>query len=119
VSKSEKVKCFAGGLYTTTVEGFILAMYRKRYPRWPRATGRGAGEKKKAVHLAKKKPRGLSTRTIGVTAMVHGDNQGLVLPPPKVANQVVIIPCARIITETSEEESRKTRTRRVRSRRVG
>jgi hypothetical protein len=36
---------------------------------------------------------GLSTRTIGVMVMVHGDNQGLVLPP-RVANiQVVVVPC--------------------------
>jgi prolyl-tRNA synthetase len=36
---------------------------------------------------------GLSTRTIGVVVMVHGDNQGLVLPPHVTSVQVVIVPC--------------------------
>jgi prolyl-tRNA synthetase len=35
---------------------------------------------------------GLTTRSLGILTMHHGDNKGLVLPP-KVANiQVVIIP---------------------------
>lgn len=46
---------------------------------------------------------GLSTRVIGVMVMVHGDNQGLVLPP-RVANlQVVVVPCG-ITARTSQEE---------------
>ena len=36
---------------------------------------------------------GLTTRTIGVMVMVHGDNQGLVLPPNVAPVQVVIVPC--------------------------
>ena len=36
---------------------------------------------------------GLTTRTIGVMAMVHGDNSGLVLPPNVAQVQVVVIPC--------------------------
>lgn len=35
---------------------------------------------------------GLSTRTIGVMVMVHGDDQGLVLPPRVALQQVVIVP---------------------------
>jgi prolyl-tRNA synthetase len=35
---------------------------------------------------------GLSTRTIGVAIMVHGDDIGLVLPPKIAPIQVVIIP---------------------------
>ena len=35
---------------------------------------------------------GLSTRTIGVMVMVHGDDQGLVLPPKVALQQVVIVP---------------------------
>lgn len=35
---------------------------------------------------------GLSTRTIGALIMVHGDDQGLVLPPQIAPFQVVIIP---------------------------
>lgn len=35
---------------------------------------------------------GVSTRLIGSLIMVHGDEQGLVLPPRVAANQVVLIP---------------------------
>jgi prolyl-tRNA synthetase len=48
---------------------------------------------------------GLSTRTIGVMVMVHGDNQGLVLPP-RVANiQTVVVPCG--INVNTTEDQRK------------
>ena len=36
---------------------------------------------------------GLSTRTIGVMVMVHGDDKGLVMPPRVSQVQVVIVPC--------------------------
>jgi len=46
---------------------------------------------------------GLSTRTIGVMVMVHGDNQGLVLPPRVASVQVIIVPCG-ITAKTAEEQ---------------
>ena len=46
---------------------------------------------------------GLSTRTIGVMVMVHGDDKGLVMPPMVSQIQVVIIPCG-ISVKTSEQE---------------
>lgn len=36
---------------------------------------------------------GFSTRAIGLMVMVHGDNDGIVLPPKVAPVQVVIIPC--------------------------
>ncbi len=44
---------------------------------------------------------GLSTRFIGAIIMVHGDNQGLILPPRLAPHQVVIVP----IFKTEEEKS--------------
>lgn len=44
---------------------------------------------------------GLSTRFIGAIIMVHGDDQGLVLPPKLAPYQVVIVP----IYKTDEERS--------------
>ena len=35
---------------------------------------------------------GLSTRMVGAVIMVHGDDQGLVLPPKIAPYQVVIVP---------------------------
>jgi prolyl-tRNA synthetase len=43
---------------------------------------------------------GLSTRFIGAIIMVHGDDQGLVLPPKLAPTQVVIVP----IFKTEEEK---------------
>jgi prolyl-tRNA synthetase len=46
---------------------------------------------------------GLSTRAIGVMVMVHGDNQGLVLPPRVASIQAVIVPCG-ITAKTTDEQ---------------
>lgn len=35
---------------------------------------------------------GLTTRSIGILIMHHGDNKGLVLPPKVAGIQVVIVP---------------------------
>src|ERR1700752_5300652 len=43
---------------------------------------------------------GLSTRVVGAIIMVHGDDQGLVLPPKLAPTQVVIVP----IFKTDEEK---------------
>lgn len=48
---------------------------------------------------------GLSTRTIGAMVMVHGDDQGLVLPPRVAAVQVVIVACG--ITSSLKEEEKQ------------
>jgi prolyl-tRNA synthetase len=44
---------------------------------------------------------GLSTRMIGATVMVHGDDQGLVLPPRVAPTQLVIVPIYRNDAEKS------------------
>jgi prolyl-tRNA synthetase len=44
---------------------------------------------------------GLSTRTVGAVIMVHGDDQGLVLPPRLAPYQLVIVP----IFKTDEEKA--------------
>jgi prolyl-tRNA synthetase len=44
---------------------------------------------------------GLSTRFIGAIIMVHGDDQGLILPPRLAPTQVVIVP----IYKTDEEQA--------------
>ncbi len=49
---------------------------------------------------------GLSTRFIGAIIMVHGDDQGLVLPPKLAPTQVVIVP----IFKTEEEKALVFRT---------
>ena len=50
---------------------------------------------------------GLSTRFIGAIIMVHGDDQGLILPPRLAPIQVVIVP----IYKTDEEKASVLRSR--------
>ena len=50
---------------------------------------------------------GLSTRFIGAIIMVHGDDQGLILPPRLAPYQLVIVP----IFKTDEEKARGVRDR--------
>lgn len=100
--KSEKEK-FAGGLYTTTIEGFIPANGRAIQAATSHCLGQNfskmfriefeAGEAGK--QLVWQNSWGLTTRSLGVMAMVHGDDTGLVLPPRIAPIQVVIIPIVR------------------------
>jgi prolyl-tRNA synthetase len=117
--KSEKEK-FAGALYTTTVEGFIPTTGRGIQGGTSHCLGQNfskpemfnifvedptdpTGQRKTYVW---QNSWGISTRAIGVMTMLHGDNQGLVLPP-RVANiQVVVVPCG-ITAKTDDAERAK------------
>ncbi|WFD43743.1 proline--tRNA ligase [Malassezia psittaci] len=107
--KSEKEK-FAGGLYTTTVEGYIPTTGRgiqggtshclgQNFSKMfdiavqdPKATDETRGKPEGRLHVWQNS-WGLSTRTIGVMVMVHGDDKGLVMPPRVSSKQVVLVPC--------------------------
>ncbi|KAL8713017.1 MAG: hypothetical protein Q9220_002877 [cf. Caloplaca sp. 1 TL-2023] len=114
--KTEKEK-FAGGLYTTTVEGYIPSNGRGIQGGTSHCLGQNfskmfgitvedpstkEGEKRPALHVWQNS-WGLSTRVIGVMVMIHSDNRGLVLPPRVAETQVVIVPVG-ITAKTSEAE---------------
>jgi prolyl-tRNA synthetase len=112
-TKSEKEK-FAGGLYTTTVEGFIPTTGRAIQGATSHCLGQNFSkmfdilvdnEQKERVNVWQNS-WGLTTRTIGVMVMVHGDDKGLVLPPRVAQIQVVIVPCG-ITVKTSDEDRAK------------
>lgn len=107
--KSEKEK-FAGGLYTTTVEGYVPTTGRGIQGGTSHCLGQNfsrmfdiAVQDPKATDETRGKPEGrlfvwqnswgLSTRPIGVMVMVHGDDKGLVMPPRVSSTQVVLVPC--------------------------
>lgn len=99
--KSDKEK-FAGGLYTTTVEGFIPANGRAIQGATSHCLGQNFSkmfkiefEGEDGKQLVWQNSWGLTTRTIGVMAMIHGDDRGLVLPPRIAPLQVVIVPIVR------------------------
>ncbi|XP_061481150.1 bifunctional glutamate/proline--tRNA ligase isoform X3 [Rhineura floridana] len=112
--KTEKEK-FAGGDYTTTVEALISASGRAIQG----ATSHHLGQNfSKMFEIVFEDPRipgekqfayqnswGITTRTIGVMTMIHGDNMGLVLPPRVACVQVVVIPCG--ITNSLLEEDKE------------
>ena len=117
-TKTEKEK-FAGGLYTTTVEGYIPATGRGIQGGTSHCLGQNfskmfgitvedpatkEGEKKPPLHVWQNS-WGLSTRVIGVMVMTHGDNRGLVLPPRVAEVQVIIVPVG--VTAKSTEEDKK------------
>lgn len=114
--KSEKEK-FAGGLYTTTVEGFIPTTGRGIQGATSHCLGQNFS-RPEMFNIVVEDPEdptgkgkcyvwqnswGLSTRTIGVMVMVHGDNQGLVLPPRVASVQVIVVPCG-ITVRTNKQE---------------
>ncbi|KAF5892564.1 bifunctional glutamate/proline--tRNA ligase isoform X2 [Clarias magur] len=112
--KTEKEK-FAGGDYTTTIEAFISASGRAIQGATSHHLGQNFSRMFEIMFEDPKKPGekqlayqnswGITTRTIGVLTMVHGDNMGLVLPPRVACLQVIIIPCG--ITATLPEADKE------------
>uniref|UniRef100_G3U148 Bifunctional glutamate/proline--tRNA ligase n=1 Tax=Loxodonta africana TaxID=9785 RepID=G3U148_LOXAF len=112
--KTEKEK-FAGGDYTTTVEAFVSATGRAIQGGTSHHLGQNFSKMFEIVFEDPKTPGekqfayqnswGLTTRTIGVMTLVHGDNMGLVLPPRVACIQVVVIPCG--ITNALSEEDKE------------
>jgi prolyl-tRNA synthetase len=114
--KSEKEK-FAGGLYTTTVEGFVPNVGRGIQGGTSHCLGQNFS---KMFNIVVEDPAapvgttadklhvwqdswGLSTRTIGVMVMVHGDDKGLVFPPRVAQVQCIVIPTG-VTAKTSDDE---------------
>ncbi|TAQ91669.1 hypothetical protein B7494_g63 [Chlorociboria aeruginascens] len=117
--KTEKEK-FAGGYYTTTVEGYIPSNGRGIQGATSHCLGQNfskmfdisvedpapkAGDTVKHIHVWQNS-WGLSTRVIGVMVMIHGDDKGLVLPPRISKLQVVIIPVGLNKNTTPEEKTK-------------
>ncbi|GBG33715.1 Proline--tRNA ligase [Hondaea fermentalgiana] len=105
--KSHKEK-FPGGDFTTTVEAFIPCAGRAIQAATSHSLGQNFSRMFKIKFLAEddksgnakddthnyvwQNSWGLTTRSIGVAVMVHGDNQGLVLPPRVAPIQLVGVP---------------------------
>ena len=114
--KTEKEK-FAGGAYTTTVEGYIPTTGRGIQGGTSHGLGQNFSkmfnitvedpsakpdEKKPPLHVWQNS-WGLSTRSLGVMVMIHGDDKGLVLPPRVAELQVIVVPVG-VTAKTTEEE---------------
>ncbi|KAF2645403.1 prolyl-tRNA synthetase 2 [Massarina eburnea CBS 473.64] len=97
---------FPGADYTTTIEGFIPATGRGIQAATSHALGQHFskmfnitvedptpkdGGKAEHIHVWQNS-WGLTTRSIGVMILTHGDRRGLVIPPRVAEIQVVVIP---------------------------
>ncbi|NCF22478.1 MAG: proline--tRNA ligase, partial [Nitrosopumilaceae archaeon] len=106
--KSEKEK-FVGAVYTTTMEsimpdGKALQMGTSHFlgQNFSKPFEVKFADKDNIEHFAWQTSWGVSWRLIGAMIMVHGDDQGLVLPPKVAPTQVVIVP----IYNTDEDKKR-------------
>lgn len=114
--KTEKEK-FAGGYYTTTLEGYIPSTGRGIQGATSHCLGQNfskmfgitvedpatKGDEKKDPLFVWQNSWGLSTRVIGVMVMIHSDDRGLVIPPRVVETQCAIVPVG-ITAKLSEED---------------
>ena len=96
--KTKKEK-FAGGHQTTTVEAYVPGSGRAIQGATSHNLGQNFGkmfdikfqDEKGQSNIVWQTSWGLTTRTIGVMVMVHGDDKGLVMPPRVAPLQVVIV----------------------------
>lgn len=105
--KTESEK-FAGAEYTLSIEAFLPSGKAAQS-----ATSHYLGQnfakvfnitftdKDKTIKHVHQNSWGLSTRAIGIMAIMHSDNKGLILPPKIAPNSVVIIPI--LFDETKEK----------------
>ncbi|KAK1576525.1 hypothetical protein Q3G72_014657 [Acer saccharum] len=99
--KTSELEKLADGLYTATVEVFLLnsRYYESEFDRKFGSKIKNAwGIRGATAHCLGEKAMGwvnswsCSFRAIGLMVMVHGDDKGLVLPPEVAPVQVIVIP---------------------------
>ncbi|KAK4201051.1 putative bifunctional aminoacyl-tRNA synthetase [Triangularia verruculosa] len=114
--KKTEAEKFAGGYYTTTVEGYIPSNGRgiqgatshclgQNFSKMFDITVEDPANKGQKIHVWQNS-WGLSTRVIGVMVMIHGDDKGLVLPPRIAKTQAILIPVG-LTAKTTPEEKEK------------
>ncbi len=109
--KSEEEK-FAGALYTTTVEAFIPEAGRGVQGATSHCLGQNFAkmfniqfeDKQGSKSFVWQNSWGITTRTIGVALMVHGDDNGCNWAPYVAPTQLVIMPCG--LTKKIEDSTR-------------
>nr|XP_049704790.1 bifunctional glutamate/proline--tRNA ligase isoform X10 [Helicoverpa armigera] len=112
--KTEKEK-FAGGDYTTTVEAYIPASGRAIQGATSHHLGQNFSKMFEIVYddpdtqekaYVYQNSWGITTRTIGVMVLVHGDDKGLVLPPRVAEIQAIVVPCGITASSSTEERNK-------------
>jgi hypothetical protein len=106
---------FAGGLFTATVEGFVPTSGRGIQAATSHCLGQNFSKMFDIEVEDPAKPGsslhvwqnswGLSTRSIGVMVMTHGDDKGLITPPRVASTQVVVIPAGMTVKTSPEQRA--------------
>jgi prolyl-tRNA synthetase len=116
---------FPGAYYTTTIEGYIPSTGRgvqaatshclgQHFAKMYNITVENPTPMKEGEDPEKYEKRlnvwqnswGLTTRSIGVMMLIHGDDKGAVIPPRVAETQAVIIPVG-VTGKMSEEDKKK------------
>ncbi len=99
--KSEKEK-FAGAVYTCSIESFLPIGKAIQGPdfhhdgqNFAKAYDIKFTDPNDKVEYAWQNTWAITTRMLGVMIMMHGDNKGLVIPPPIAPKQIVVVPILR------------------------
>ncbi len=105
--KTEREK-FAGALYTTSIETFLpsgkgiqVATSHCLGQHFSTAFDISFLDEKGDKHLVWQNSWGISTRTLGIMILMHGDDKGLILPPAVAPIQAVVVP---IVFEKEKEQ---------------
>jgi len=108
--KTEQEK-FAGALYTTSVEAFLpngkaiqAATSHALGQNFAKAFNIEFLDKNQKKQLVWQNSWGITTRTLGILTMFHGDDKGLIMPPKVAHTQVVIVP---ILFDKTREKIKK------------
>jgi len=111
--RKTEMERFPGGHITTTVEAYIYGSGRSIQG----ATSHNLGQKFGKMSDIQYKDKagghaipwqtswGITTRSIGVMVMAHGDDKGLVLPPRVAPKQVVVIPIVKASLSAEKKEA--------------
>jgi len=121
--KTEKEK-FAGAVATYTIESLMhdgkalqTGTSHNFGDRFAKAFGIQYTDKNNQLQYVHQTSWGMTTRLIGAIIMVHGDDNGLVLPPAVAPIQLIIIPIAQhkegVLEKANELKERLSKIARV------
>lgn len=112
VIKGQKTELekFAGGSITTTIEAFIPSTGKAIQAATSHNLGTSFGKMFNLIYdsddMSRKIPfqvsAGLTTRSIGIMALTHIDEKGIVLPPKIAPVQIIVIPIYNKKVDTNE-----------------
>lgn len=114
--KTEKEK-FAGAVYTLSIETFLpsgkaaqCATSHYLGQKFAKVFNITFTDKNKEIKHVHQNSWGLSTRSIGIMAMVHSDNNGLIIPPKVSPLNAVIIPIGHEKNKKILEQAKKIKS---------